>query len=71
MNIESRFNPFFWASPTDIETGSRSEGFCIPQVFLAKRYVDPFAELLMEKESWQPDRDQMTVKDASFKNKAK
>ena len=73
MDSESRLNPqLLWsASPTDIETGSRSEGFCIPQVFLARSDVDPFGESPMEKEYWQPDRDQMTVKDASFQNEAK
>ena len=46
--------------PTELEAGSRVEGFCIPQFFLAKSDVDPLNEPLLEKEHWRPDLDVMT-----------
>ena len=51
------------SSPTDLEAGSRVEGFCIPQFLLAKSDVDPLKEPLLEKEHWQPDLDMMSERE--------
>ncbi|EDO49681.1 predicted protein [Nematostella vectensis] len=45
--------------PRDLDTGSLTEGFCIPRFFLAKSDKDPFGEDPNEKVYWQPDRDLM------------
>ncbi|XP_032227334.2 uncharacterized protein LOC5503171 [Nematostella vectensis] len=48
------------AHPLDMETGSQSEGFCIPRFFISKSDApNAFLVPLDEREYWEPDRDCM------------
>ena len=45
---------------SDLETGSRVEGFCIPRFFIAESDKSLFAESVAETINWQPDLDVMS-----------
>lgn len=70
MHDAARMDPTtLISSPAhQIDTGSKIEGFCIPQLYLARGDGNPFFENLMEKEHWQPDSDSMFVKSHIFKD---
>ena len=46
-------------SPDELETGSRVEGFCIPEILVANTDEDPLSVPLSKREHWQADVDNM------------
>ena len=59
------------SSPTELVVGSRAEGFCIPRMFVSKSDLDESSEPLSEREYWQPDLDEMDVKEYLFQSRTK
>ena len=51
------------ASSSQIDTGSRVEGFCIPQFYVGKTEETFTSNPFDEREHWQPDLDGMNAKD--------
>ena len=54
-------NTAFPSDTDDIETGSRVEGFCIPELYLSDTETDSFIPT-PDYVHWSPDRDTMTVR---------
>ena len=59
------------SSPTELDVGSRAEGFCIPRMFVSKSDQDESKERLSEREYWQPDLDEMNIRECLFQSETK
>lgn len=55
--------------PTDLDVGSRAEGFCIPRMFMSKS--EESKEHFSEGEYWQPDLDEMNISECLFQSERK